>query len=212
LYLVRPPSAWFAIVTAMATDEASTAHGGALPRRLLLMGPPGSGKGTIGRALSAWLSVGHVSSGQLLRASVAAGDPYGIGPVVAEGGFVPDEIVLRIVTERLGDGFILDGYPRTAAQAVQLDRFLEARGGRLQVVLDLDVPDDEVRARLARRAGLEGRADDNPGTVEARLVAWHREAGALRAHYRDRLRLVDAVGPPDEVVERAKAELLAARV
>jgi adenylate kinase len=196
----------------MATDPDTTARGGAPPKRLLLIGPPGSGKGTIGVALSRWLGVDHVSSGQLLRASVAAGDPYGIGPRLAEGGFAPDEIVLRIVTERLGDGFILDGYPRTAAQAVQFDRFLDARGQPLQLVLDLDVPDDEVRARLARRAGLEGRPDDDPETVEARLATWHLEAGPLRAHHRNRLRRVDAVGPPGEVVERAKAELLAARV
>jgi adenylate kinase len=193
----------------MATGEDPVPPG-ELPRRLLLMGPPGSGKGTIGAALSEWLGVPHVSSGRLLRASVAAGDPHGIGPRLAKGDFAPDELVTRIVTERLGDGFILDGYPRTQAQAVLLDQVLEARASPLQLVLDLDVPDDEVRSRLSRRARLEGRQDDGPETVEARLVTWHREAGPLREHYRDRLRRVDAVGPPGEVIEKVRAELLAA--
>jgi adenylate kinase len=192
------------------TMREDTARPGGAPRRLLLMGPPGSGKGTIGAALSEWLGVPHVSSGRLLRATLAAGDPYGVGPLLAAGGFAPDELVTRIVTERLGDGFILDGYPRTAAQAVQLDEVLARRGTPLEVVVDLDVPDEEVRARLTRRGRLEGRPDDNPGTVEARLATWHREAGPLRAHYRDRLRRLDAVGPPEEVVERAKAVLAAA--
>ena len=174
------------------------------------MGPPGSGKGTIGKALSAWLGVPHVSSGQLLRASVAAGDPYGIGPGLARGEFAPDEVVAKVVAERIGDGFILDGYPRTTEQAGHLDRILAASGQAVEAVLDLEVPDDEVRARLARRATLEGRSDDTPATVETRLATWHSEAGALRAHYGDRLHRVPAVGAPGEVVERAKAVLLAA--
>jgi adenylate kinase len=178
-----------------------------VPRRLLLMGPPGSGKGTIGAALSAWLAAPHVSSGRLLRATVAEGDPYGIGPGLAAGEFAPDELVTRIVTERLGDGFILDGYPRTDEQAAMLDGVLAARGRPLQVVLDLEVPDEEVKARLARRATTEGRQDDTPATVEARLATWHGEAAPLRAHYGHLVRRIDAVGTPEAVVERAKAAL-----
>ena len=174
------------------------------------MGPPGSGKGTIGAALSAWLGVPHVSSGRLLRATVAEGDPYGVGARLAAGEFAPDELVTRIVTERLGDGFILDGYPRTDDQAALLDAVLAARARPLQVVLDLEVPDAEVEARLARRATIEGRQDDVPATVAARLATWHQEAAPLRAHYSHLVRVLDAVGPPAEVVERAKAALLAA--
>jgi adenylate kinase len=197
----------------MATSQEQTAPvapGPGVPRRLLLVGPPGSGKGTIGTELSRWLGVPHVSSGRLLRATVEGGDPYGIGPRLAAGGFAPDELVTRIVTERLGDGFILDGYPRTAAQARLLDAVLAGRGLGVQLVLVLEVPDDEVRARLSRRASLEGRADDNPDTVEARLATWHQEAGPLLGHYRDRLRRLDATGPPGEVVGRAEAALLEA--
>ena len=171
------------------------------------MGPPGSGKGTIGAALSAWLGVPHVSSGRLLRATVADGDPYGIGPGLAAGQFAPDELVTRIVTERLGDGFILDGYPRTDDQAAMLDAVLAARARPLQVVLDLEVPDGEVRARLVHRATTEARQDDTPATVEARLATWHGEVAPLRTHYGHLVRLVDAVGPPDEVVMRAQAAL-----
>jgi adenylate kinase len=194
----------------MATSEDQAAPRPGVPRRLLLAGPPGSGKGTIGAGLSRWLGVPHVSSGRLLRATVAGGDPYGIGPRLAAGGFAPDDLVTRVVTGQLGDGFILDGYPRTAEQARLLDAVLAERGQRVQLVLVLEVPDDEVRARLARRASLEGRPDDTPDTVEARLATWHREAGPLLAHYRDRLRRLDATGPPGEVVDRAKVALLEA--
>ena len=182
-----------------------------VPSRLLLIGAPGSGKGTIGAALAEWLGVPHVSSGRLLRATVAHGDPYGIGPRLGAGQFAPDDLVTRIVTERLGDGFILDGYPRTDEQAALLDAVLAARGRPLQLVLELDVPDEEVEARVARRASTEARQDDTPGTVRARLAIWHSEAGPLRAHYGDLVRRIDAVGPPGEVVERAKAALRAAR-
>src|SRR4051794_33727712 len=99
-----------------------------LSRRIVLLGAPGSGKGSIGRELAGALGVPHVSSGQLLRATIADGDPYGIGVLLAGGGFAPDELVARVVGERLGDGFILDGYPRTAKQAGELDELL-ARSG-----------------------------------------------------------------------------------
>jgi adenylate kinase len=175
----------------------------ALPRRILLLGPPGSGKGTIGVRLAAELGVPHVSSGQALRATVAAGDPYGIGDRIAAGHFAPDELVAEVVGARLGDGFILDGYPRTVAQAEQLEAILAPARRAIQVVLELRVSDEVVRARLARRATLEGRADDTPDTVSTRLAIWHEELEPLRKYYADRLRVVDASGPVDEVVAAA---------
>jgi adenylate kinase len=178
-----------------------------LPRRIVLLGAPGSGKGSIGRDLAGVLGIPHVSSGQLLRATIAGGDPYGIGPRLADGGFAPDELVARIVGEQLGDGFILDGYPRTAKQAGELDELLARSGRPVEAVLDLEVPDDEIRRRLAHRASLENRADDAPETVEARLRTWHELEGDLKVHYEGLLRPVDGMGTPDEVRDRVLAAL-----
>lgn len=176
-------------------------------QRLLMVGAPGSGKGTVGQVVADRLGVPHISSGQLLRASMAAGDPYGIGALVSEGALVPDDIVAKVVGERLQDGYVLDGYPRAVGQARHLDAVLEPVGRGIQVVLELDVDDDEVRARLVRRARLEGRPDDDPPTVDSRLVTYHEVTEELLAHYRSRIRRVDGTGTPDEVVERACAVL-----
>lgn len=175
--------------------------------RVLMVGAPGSGKGTVGQVVADRLGVPHISSGQLLRATLAAGDPYGIGPLVAEGALVPDDVVARVVGEWLEDGYVLDGYPRAVDQARHLDAVLDPLGRGIQVVLELDVDDDEVRVRLARRAGLEGRPDDDAATVDNRLVTYHEVTEELLAYYRDRVRPVDGTGAPDEVVERALAAL-----
>ncbi len=176
-------------------------------RYVLLVGPPGSGKGTVGPYLSELLGVPHVSSGQVLRASVAGGDPHQIGDQVNHGRMVPDRIVAQVMAEHLADGFILDGYPRNVRQAAELDRTL-ADGDRLiQLVLELIVPDEVASARLSRRARMESRSDDNPDTVAARLVTYRREAVALLAHYADRVRRVSASGDLDEVFERAERAL-----
>src|SRR6266540_690572 len=140
-------------------------------RHVLLVGPPGSGKGTVGPHLSELLGVPHVSS------------------------------------EHLGDGFILDGYPRNVRQATELDRVLGDGGRRVQLVVELIVPDEVASARLSRRARMESRSDDNPDTVAARLVTYRREAVALLAHYADRVRRVNASGDLDEVFERAERAL-----
>lgn len=176
-------------------------------KRIVLVGPPGAGKGSLAPRLSELLGVPHVSSGQLLRASVAAGDPHHIAEQVNRGHLVPDRIVAQIMSEHLGDGFILDGYPRTVRQAEQLDRFLAERGRPVQLVLELVVPDEVASARLSRRARMESRSDDNPDTVAARLVTYRREAGPLLAHYAGRVRRVSASGDLDEVFERAERAL-----
>ena len=176
-------------------------------RHVLLVGPPGSGKGTVGPHLSELLDVPHVSSGQLLRASVREGDPHHIGEQVASGHLVPDRVVAQVMAERLADGFILDGYPRNVRQAAELDRLLSDDGRRVQLVLELIVPDEVASARLSRRARMESRSDDNPDTVAARLVTYRREAVALLAHYADRVRRVSASGDLDEVFQRAERAL-----
>ena len=176
---------------------------------MLLVGPPGSGKGTLGPSLEELLGVPHVSSGQLLRASVEQGDPHGVAARVARGDAVPDRIVAEVVLPHIleGDGFILDGYPRTARQAADLDARLEAAGRPIQLVLELVLADEVCSARLSRRARMESRSDDNPDTVAARLVAYRREAPALLAHYRSLVRRVNASGDVEEVRQRAERAL-----
>jgi len=176
-------------------------------QRVLMVGAPGSGKGTAGHVVADRLGVPHISSGQLLRASMASGDPYGIGVLVSQGALVPDDVVAKVVGERLEDGYVLDGYPRSVDQARHLDAVLEPLGRGIQVVLELDVADEEVRARLVRRAGLEGRPDDDPPTVDQRLLTYHEVTEELLAHYAGRVRRIDGTGTPEEVVERALAAL-----
>jgi len=177
-------------------------------RRVLLLGPPGSGKGTLAPHLSELLGVPHVSSGQLLRASAAAeGDPHRIAEQVQRGHSVPDRVVLQVVGEQLGAGFILDGFPRSLRQADELDRLLAVHDRAVQLVLELVVPDEVASARLSRLARMESRSDDSPDTVAARLVTYRREAGPLLAHYVGRVRRVSASGDVDEVFQRAERAL-----
>jgi adenylate kinase len=176
-------------------------------QQVLLVGPPGSGKGTLGPHLSELLGVPHVSSGQLLRASVEHGDPHHIAEQVSRGHMIPDRVVAQVMAEHLADGFILDGYPRNVRQAEELDRVLSADGRQVQLVIELVMPDEVASARLSRRARMESRSDDNPDTVAARLVTYRREAVPLLAHYADRVRRVSASGDLDEVFVRAERVL-----
>jgi adenylate kinase len=176
-------------------------------RRVVLLGPPGSGKGILGPHLAELLGVPHVSSGRLLRASVQQGDPHRIGEQVQRGHPVPDRVALEVVGRALGAGFVLDGFPRTVRQAAELDRLLAGGGHAIQVVLELVVPDEVASARLSRLARMESRSDDSPDTVAARLVTYRREAGPLLAHYVGRVRRVSASGDVDEVFQRAERAL-----
>jgi adenylate kinase len=177
-------------------------------RRVLLLGPPGAGKGVLGAFLAERLGVPHISSGQQLRASVDQGDPHHVAEQVGRGQVVPDRVAFQVVTEALGDdGFILDGFPRNTRQAQELDAFLEASDRRVQLLLEMVVPDELASARLSRLARMESRSDDNPDTVVARLVAYRREAGPLLAHYANRVRRVNATGDVDEVFQRAERAL-----
>jgi adenylate kinase len=177
-------------------------------RRVLLLGPPGAGKGVLGAFLAERLGVPHISSGQLLRASVEQGDPHHVADQVGRGQVVPDRVAFQVVTEALGDdGFILDGFPRNTRQAQELDTFLEDSDRRVQLLLEMVVPDELASARLSRLARMESRSDDNPDTVVARLVAYRREAGPLLAHYANRVRRVNATGDVDEVFQRAERAL-----
>jgi adenylate kinase len=176
-------------------------------RRVLLLGPPGAGKGTLAPHLSELLGVPHVSSGRLLRASAAEGDPHRIAEQVQRGHPVPDRVALQVIGAELGSGFILDGFPRNVRQAAELDRLLEGDGRDVQLVLELVVPDEVASARLSRLARMESRSDDSPDTVAARLVTYRRDAGPLLAHYTGRVRRVSASGDVDEVFLRAERAL-----
>ena len=137
-------------------------------RHVLLVGPPGSGNGTVGPYLSELLGVPHVSSGQLLRAAVNDGDQHHIGEQVARGHLVPDRVVAQVMTEHLGDGFILDGYPRNVRQAAELDRVLSDDGRR-------------APGHLQARGGGAARPLRRPGAPRERLRRSGRGVPARRA-------------------------------
>ena len=179
--------------------------------RLVLLGPPGSGKGTQAARLKDTLGVPHISTGDLLRAEVAAGTPLGLQAkeVMARGDLVSDAILLGMLESRLGredvaGGFILDGYPRNLAQAGALDGLLAKIGQPLDAVVQLDVATELLVERIAGRAQAEGRADDNPESVRKRLQVYDQQTAPVVEFYRQhgQLTVVDGVGPLDAVFTR----------
>jgi adenylate kinase len=183
--------------------------------RIVLLGAPGSGKGTQAARLKAALGIAHISTGDLLRAAVKAGTPLGLKAkaVMEAGQLVSDEIVLGMLEERLAQpdtraGFILDGYPRNLAQADALDQLLKRIGQPLDAVLKLNVPDADIVARCEIRFKAEGRADDNPETVRKRLQVYAQQTAPVADYYAQRglLSEIDGVG----AIEAIGARLLAA--
>jgi len=184
--------------------------------RIVLLGAPGSGKGTQAARLKAELGIAHISTGDLLRAAVKAGTPLGLkAKVVMEAGqLVSDEIVLGMLEERLAQpdtraGFILDGYPRNLAQADALDQLLKRIGQPLDAVLKLNVPDADIVARCEIRFKAEGRADDNPETVRKRLQVYAQQTAPVADYYLNRglLSEIDGVGAIDAISARLLAAL-----
>jgi adenylate kinase len=176
-------------------------------RRLLLVGPPGAGKGTQAAMLSAALGVPHVSTGVMLRDHVARGTALGrqARSDMEAGELVSDEIVVAMATERLAEadcecGFLLDGFPRTEAQAVALDEALEDRP--LEMVVSIEVPDDEVVSRIVKRGVIEGRTDDSEETARNRLAVYRKQTEPLLEYYSGRIVSVDGVGTIDGVFAR----------
>lgn len=172
------------------------------PRHVVLLGPPASGKGTQAIRLARALGVPHLSSGRVLRQSMAAGDPFGIRPFVDAGLLVPDEVVEALLVPALGDGFVLDGYPRTEEQARRLDAMLEVRGTPVEVVVELAVDERALVERMGVRSFTEGRSDDLPEVFARRLEEYRRDAPGVRANYEQRLVTVDGSGQPEEVRRR----------
>jgi adenylate kinase len=184
--------------------------------RLVLLGAPGSGKGTQAARLKADLNVPHISTGDMLRAAVAAGTSLGLKAkaVMDAGQLVSDEILLGMLEERLAqddarNGFILDGYPRNLAQADALDHLLARIGQPLDAVVKLEVPGDAIVGRCQIRFQAEGRADDNPDTVRKRLGVYAEQTAPVADFYakRGKLQVVDGVGELDEVTHRIKRAL-----
>ncbi len=179
--------------------------------RLVLLGPPGSGKGTQATRLKEYLQVPHISTGDLLRAEVAAGSPLGLQAkeVMARGELVSDAILLGMLEDRFSRddtraGFILDGYPRNQAQADALGKLLEKLGQKFDSAVQLDVPTELLVERIAGRAAAEGRADDNPESVRKRLQVYTDQTAPVIEYYRQHgeLTAVNGVGSLDEVFNR----------
>jgi len=179
--------------------------------RLVLLGAPGSGKGTQAARLRDHLQVPHISTGDLLRAEVAAGSALGLAAkeVMARGELVSDAILLGMLESRFSrddtrNGFILDGYPRNLAQADALDGLLQRLGQPFDHAVQLEVPSDLLVERIAGRAAAEGRADDNPDSVRKRLDVYESQTAPVVDFYRQhgQLKVVDGVGSLDDVFNR----------
>ena len=182
---------------------------------LILMGPPGSGKGTQAKRLVEKFHIPQISTGDILREAVESGSAVGrrARAIMDRGELVPDDVVIEIVHERLGradckTGFVLDGFPRTQKQAAALDRILVDYGRAPVRVLALRVADEELRRRILARG--EGRADDTEETAKKRLDVYKRDTQPVLDHYREQLHMIDGVGSQDEVTARLLGVLEAA--
>ncbi len=190
--------------------------------RLILLGPPGAGKGTQAQRLVRKFGIPQLSTGDMLRAAVAAGTPIGLKAkaVMESGALVSDDIVIGIINDRISEpdaknGFILDGFPRTTAQARGLEAMLAEKGLKLDAAVELKVDPAKLvdrivnRAAEAEAAGLPVRKDDDPGVFKSRLAAYERDTAAVTPFYRERglLREVDGMAPIDAVTAAIDAVL-----
>lgn len=183
---------------------------------ILLLGPQGAGKGTQGKLISAEYGIPHVATGDMLRAAMAAGTELGrqVKPIYDSGRLVPDDLMIALIRERLGEedareGFVLDGFPRTMAQAEALEEMLREIGRDLDVVFEFQLPDQVGRERMLKRAAEEGRTDDTPEAIDERLRLYHEETEPLIEYYRSRGHLVGihADRPVNEVFSELQQAL-----
>jgi len=190
--------------------------------RIILLGPPGAGKGTQAVRMVERLGIPQLSTGDMLRAAVAAGTPVGLKAkeIMDRGDLVSDDVVVGIIADRIEEpdarnGFILDGFPRTVAQAEAFDAMLRQKGLKLDAVIEFKVNEEELVERIVKRAketearGEPVRKDDNPDVFKTRLEAYRTQTAPLSAYYADKgqLKTVDGMRPIDEVTEVVKGIL-----
>ena len=183
----------------------------------IIFGPPGSGKGTQAARLEEEMRIHHLSTGDILRGEVAKGTGLGqeVGRIMAAGDLVPDDLIVDVVRARLpeaeeGAGALLDGFPRTEAQARALDAMLRDEGHKVDFVVALDVPEKLLVDRLLHRAQVEGRTDDTHDVIAERMREYHKLTEAVLDHYRKqgvRISHVEGTGSPDEVFDRIHVAL-----
>ena len=192
--------------------------------KLILLGPPGAGKGTQAEALAKRRGLVQLSTGDMLRAAVKAGTEIGrkAEAIMKSGGLVPDEVVIGIISDRIAEpdcanGFILDGFPRTLKQAAALDQLLDSKGTILDAVIELKVDDEALLARIENRAretvaaGGTPRSDDNAEALKTRLMAYYKETSPLIGYYfaQGKLQTIDGMAPITEVGRQIDALLAA---
>lgn len=179
--------------------------------KMLIIGPPGAGKGTQAERVSERLGIVAISTGDIFRANVKGETPLGLEAkkYMDAGDFVPDSVTNKMVRDRLSEedaasGFLLDGYPRTTAQVDFLEEILANSEDKLDVVLQLTADDEELVSRLLGRAKETGRSDDNEEVIRHRLDLYHQQTEAVVAKYAERgiLARVDGIGEIDDVTER----------
>jgi adenylate kinase len=179
---------------------------------ILLLGPQGAGKGTQGKLIAAEYGIPHVATGDILREAIASGSEVGqrVKPIYDAGHLVPDDLMIELIRERLRaddaqKGFVLDGFPRTMAQAEALEEMLREIGRELGVVFELQLDDAVGRERMLKRAAEEGREDDTPEVIDRRLELYHRETAPLIEYYRTRGNLIGIHG--DRPIDAVFAEI-----
>ncbi|HNV14575.1 MAG: adenylate kinase [Actinomycetales bacterium] len=184
--------------------------------RLVIMGPPGAGKGTQAERIAEQFGIPAISTGAIFRANVKGQTELGkqVEAIMATGGYVPDELTNALVRDRLAEadcapGFLLDGYPRTVGQLHTLDAHLEETGRQIDAALELVVDEDAMVARLLARAADQGRADDTEEVIRERMSIYRAATAPLTAIYGDqgKLRQVDGMGDIDEITARIVAAL-----
>jgi adenylate kinase len=195
------------------------APGAALSYNTLLLGIQGSGKGTQAKRIAAEYGIPHVATGDILRAAIAEGTPLGsqVEGILARDDLVPDETMVELIRKQLAgvnDGFVLDGFPRTMAQAEALNEMLADIGRPLDIVFELQVSDEVARERMAKRAVEEGRVDDTPEVIDNRITLYHRETEPITEYYRAHGNLVgiNGTGTVDEVFAQIQEALEQAAV
>lgn len=180
-------------------------------KNIVLFGPPGAGKGTQSAHIVEKFDLFHLSTGDIFRANIKEGTKLGMlaKEYMDCGELVPDEVTIQMLeseaSRHLGQGYIFDGFPRTAAQALALDDFFHAKGEQIDAMIALQVPEPELRERLAGRAATSGRPDDaNPAVIQNRIDVYNEETAPVAEHYRkqNKFRDINGVGSVEEVFGR----------